>query len=66
MIKVKVVREFLEIPIGTIGIITTQYGEPLEVSPISRAMWIKLDQKDMPVGIPEPFGLHIAIQKQES
>lgn len=64
--KVKVIKEFLEIPIGSIGQVTTQQGEPIEaVTGNETAMWIKFDGKDMPVGICLPFGMFIAIQKEE-
>ena len=54
--KVKTVSEFLGIPKGTVGVITTQDGRALEdKEPLGRAMWIKFDCKDMPVGIPEDF-----------
>jgi len=54
--KVKTVCEFLGIPKGTIGVVTTKEGEPLEnKDPLARAMWIKFDCNDMPVGIPETF-----------
>lgn len=64
--KVKVVKEFLGIPIGTIGVVTDQQGNVLETQPPNaRAMYIKFDCKDMPVGICEPFGMHVAIIKEE-
>ena len=54
--KVKTICEFLGIPKGTIGTVTTQDGVELkEKDQSARAMWIKFDCKDMPVGIPESF-----------
>lgn len=64
--KVKVVNEFLGIPKGTIGVVTTQAGDILEIQPPNeRAMWIKFDCKSMPVGIPQSFDAFIAIINDE-
>lgn len=58
--KVKVIKQFLEIPIGTIGIVTTKEGVVLETKdPYARAMWIKFECKDLPVGLCEPFDMHV-------
>lgn len=64
--KVKIIKECFEIPIGTIGTITNQAGDILDAQPpMARAMWVKFDCKEMPVGICEPFGLHVAIIREE-
>jgi hypothetical protein len=64
--KVKCHTTFLGIQPGEIGIITTKEGEPIDQPNNARSMWIKFDSKDMPVGIPEPFGAYIAIMKDEN
>ena len=58
--RVKVVKEFLGLKIGEIGEVTQQDGKELP-APIrlGRAMWVKFDSKDMPVGICEPFDMHV-------
>lgn len=65
VVKVKVINEFLGLKKDEVGIITNKEGEILLEPPTSRAMWIKFDSKDMPVGIPEPFGMFVAIIKVE-
>lgn len=71
--QVKVVKEFLEIPVDSIGIVTNQQGVEIvdipssELIPggrtikqqINRAMWVKFNCKDLPVGICEPFEMHV-------
>lgn len=71
--RVQVIKEFLGIPVDTIGIVTTRDGvelipiEPCVLLPegksikqqIAHAMWIKFDCKDMAVGICEPFEMHV-------
>lgn len=58
--QVKTVSDFLGIPKGTIGLVVTQEGREIEYkNPLDRAMWIKFDCKDMPVGIPEDFSKFI-------
>lgn len=62
MIKCKVVKSFLGIPIDTVGVVTTKEGHPVvTTSPHDNAMWIKFDCKDMPVGLCLPFGMHVAL-----
>ncbi len=64
---VKVVKEFLGIPVGTIGVVTDQEGNILKLIDSSkRSMWIKFDCKDMPVGIPEDFGLFIVVEDKSN
>ena len=48
--QVKVKREFLDVPVGTIGTITQQDGKTLEKQ-TSGALWISFPGKDQPVGI---------------
>ena len=58
--KVKVVKEFLGLKLGEIGTVTNQDGKKLsENFKPNRAMWIKFNSKDLPVGICEPFNMHV-------
>lgn len=67
MIHVKSLIDFLGIPKGSIGVITTRAGEVLPGNdPNAKAMWIKFPCKDMPVGICLPFGMFVAITNEVS
>lgn len=67
--NVQVIKEFLELPVGEVGVVIDQQGnelieitEPQVISiktQIGRAMWIKFSSKDIPVGICEPFEMHV-------
>jgi hypothetical protein len=67
--NVKVIHEFLDVPVGTIGLVTNQQGEELKEithpmfksikTQIGNAMWVKFPCKDLPVGVCQPFEMHV-------